>query len=117
MRNRFDNLSDLLCKEDGSFGRAPGAGYPAAARVGYEKVMSAFITARPRHFSLLSMQALPILRDAAIQKGVERLHHFCPLRMTPGIYPLKCLRHNRWQKPKGYRSACIERSEKGVLFT
>ena len=86
MRNRFDNLSDLLCKEDGSFGRATGAGYPAAARVGYEEVMTAFFTPNPRHVSLRSMavlalseakKALPVLRDATLQKGVYYLHHFC----------------------------------------
>ena len=87
MRNRFDNLSDFLSKEDGSFGRTTGAGNPTAARVGYEKVMTAFLTPPPRHFSLRSMallalsaakKALPIFRDATLQKGVERLHHFCP---------------------------------------
>ena len=28
MRNRFDNLSDFLSKEDRPFGRTTGAGYP-----------------------------------------------------------------------------------------
>ena len=78
MRNRFDYLSDFLSKEDGSFGRTTGADNPAAAGVGHEKVMTTLLTPKPRHFSLRSMQALPILRDAALQKGVDRLHHFCP---------------------------------------
>jgi len=41
MRNRFDNPSDLLSKEDRPFSRATGAGNPTAAGVGYKKVMTA----------------------------------------------------------------------------
>ena len=87
MRNRFDYLSDFLSKEDGSFGRTTGADNPAAARISYEKVMTAFLTPPPRHFSLRSMallalsaakKALPIFRDATIQKRVNCLHCFCP---------------------------------------
>ena len=49
MRNRFNYLSDLLSKEDRPFGRATGADNPAAARVGYEEVMTAFFTSNPCH--------------------------------------------------------------------
>src|SRR3989304_5322649 len=124
MRNRFDNPSDLLSKEDRPFGRATGADHTTAARVCYEEVMTAFFTPNPRH---------TVLWNATLQKGVDRLHHFCPqvavflfkliritplkllettfdnpivicpLRMTPVIYPLECLCHNRWQKPEGYQ--------------
>ena len=133
MRNRFNYLSYFLSKEDRPFGRATGADHTTAARVCYEEVMTAFFTPNPRHFSLRSMQALPVLWNATLEKGVNCLHHFCPqvavflfklvritplkfleiafdnpiviypLRMTPVIYPLECLRHNRWQKPEGYQ--------------
>ena len=49
MRNRFDNLSYFLSKEDRPFGRTTGADHTTAARVGYEEVMTAFFTPNPRH--------------------------------------------------------------------
>jgi len=87
MRNRFNYLSYFLSKEKRPFGRTTGADHTTAARVGYEEVMTAFFTPNPRHFSLRSMallalseakKALPVLWNATLQKGVKRLHHFCP---------------------------------------
>src|SRR3990172_8885315 len=47
MRNRFDNLSYFLSKEDRPFGRTTGADHTTAAGVGYEEVMTAFFTPNP----------------------------------------------------------------------
>ena len=62
MRNRSNYLSHFLSKEDRPFGRATGADNPTAARVGYKKVMTAFLTSHPRH---------SVLWDATLQTCAE----------------------------------------------